>query len=128
MNERQAHADLADRRTYSPRIHFDPLAEAGLGVDAQDSKLASDFAELEGEKARRTDRLVNWLAVALVMLIAAFMLSWCSGMTQPEDIAPAQELCAKRGGFTHVSRYEMGKNIIINCADGTFLDVRLNAK
>ena len=23
MNERQAHADLTDRRTYSPRIHFD---------------------------------------------------------------------------------------------------------
>ena len=41
------------------------------GVDPQDSKLASDFAELQGEETRRTDRLVNWLAVALVMLIAA---------------------------------------------------------
>ena len=71
MNERQANADLADRRTYSPRIHFDPLADAGLGVDAQDSKLASDFAELSDQSHQRTDRLVNWLAVALVMLIAA---------------------------------------------------------
>lgn len=72
MNERQAHADLTDRRTYSPRIHFDPLADAGLGVDAQDSKLASDFAQLQGEETRRTDRLVNWLAVALVLVIAAW--------------------------------------------------------
>ena len=49
----------------------DTMQEAGLGVDAQDSKLASDFAELEAQKGRQTDRLVNWIAVALVMLIAA---------------------------------------------------------
>lgn len=50
----------------------DTMQEAGLGVDAQDSKLASDFAQLQGEEIRRTDRLVNWLAVALV--IAAWAL------------------------------------------------------
>ena len=83
MNERQAHADLADRRTYSPRIHFDYKAcgcSLGLtqcnccGVDAQDSKLASDFAQLQGEETRRTDRLVNWLAVALVLVIASWVV------------------------------------------------------
>ena len=49
----------------------DTMQEAGLGVDAQDSKLASDFAELEAQKGRQTDRLVNWIAVALVLVIAA---------------------------------------------------------
>lgn len=52
----------------------DTMQEAGLGVDAQDSKLASDFAELQGEETRRTDRLVNWLAVALVLVIAAWVV------------------------------------------------------
>lgn len=72
--ERQAHDALTDRREYSPRIWFDPMEEAGLGVDARDSKLASDFAELSAESNRRTDRLVNWLAVALVMVIAAWVV------------------------------------------------------
>ena len=81
MNERQAHADLADRRTYSPRIHFDYKAcgcSLGLtqcnccGVDPQDSQIASDFAELEAQKGKQADRLVNWLAVALVLVIAAW--------------------------------------------------------
>ena len=52
----------------------DTMQEAGLGVDAQDSKLASDFAELSAESNRRTDRLVNWLAVALVLVIAAWLV------------------------------------------------------
>lgn len=73
-NERQAHDALTDRREYSPRIWFDPMEEAGLGVDARDSKLASDFAELSAESNRRTDRLVNWLAVALVLVIAAWVV------------------------------------------------------
>ncbi len=72
--ERQAHDALTDRREYSPRIWFDPMEEAGLGVDARDSKLASDFAELSAESNRRTDRLVNWLAVALVLVIAAWVV------------------------------------------------------
>lgn len=50
----------------------------------------------------------------------------CSGMTQPDDIATAAELCAKRGGFTSVARYEHGKTLSINCADGLHLDVRLH--
>lgn len=69
--DRQAHDALTDRREYSPRIWFDPMEEAGLGVDARDSKLASDFAELSAESNRRTDRLVNWLAVALLVLVIA---------------------------------------------------------
>jgi len=72
--DRQAHDALTDRREYSPRIWFDPMEDAGLGVDARDSKLASDFAELSAESNRRTDRLVNWLAVALVMVIAAWVV------------------------------------------------------
>ena len=72
--ERQAHDALTDRREYSPRIRFDPMEEAGLGVDARDSKLASDFAELSAESNRRTDRLVNWLAVALALVIAAWVV------------------------------------------------------
>jgi len=72
--ERQAHDALTDRREYSPRIWFDPMEEAGLGVDARDSKLASDFAELSAESNRRTDRLMNWLAVALVLVIAAWVV------------------------------------------------------
>lgn len=76
--ERQAHDALTDRREYSPRIwfehNFDQMEEAGLGVDARDSKLASDFAELSAESNRRTDRLVNWLAVALVLVIAAWVV------------------------------------------------------
>lgn len=59
-------------------------------------------------------------------LIALAALAGCSSMTHPEDIALAEELCSKRGGFTHVARYERGMNILINCKDGTHLDVRLH--
>jgi hypothetical protein len=45
-------------------------------------------------------------------------------MTQPEDIAVADELCAKRGGYAHVARHERGANLTINCKDGTHIDVR----
>lgn len=60
----------------------------------------------------------------LLALVA--VLAGCSAMTQPEDIAIAEELCAKRGGFTHVARYQHGKNLLINCKDGLYLDVRLH--
>lgn len=53
------------------------------------------------------------------------LLAGCSAMTQPEDIAAAEELCAKRGGYAHVARYERGRNLLINCKDGTHIDVRL---
>ena len=59
---------------------------------------------------------------------AAAVLAGCSAMTQPEDIAVAEELCAKRGGFAHVGRYEHGANLLINCKDGTHIDVRLPKK
>ena len=91
--ERQAHDALTDRRDYSPRIWFEAVEESaapravppmqcdctlGLaacnccGVDPRDSQLASDFAELQGEQIRRTDRLVNWLAVSLALAVAAW--------------------------------------------------------
>lgn len=58
----------------------------------------------------------------------AAMLTGCSQMTQPSDIEVAQELCGQRGGFTHVSRFEHGQNLLINCKDGTYIDVRLAKK
>lgn len=62
------------------------------------------------------------IGLALVLL----PLAACSQMTQPQDIAVAQELCATRGGFAHVARYQHGKNLLINCKDGTHIDVRLS--
>ena len=59
------------------------------------------------------------------VLLIALALAGCSAMTQPEDIAVAEELCAKRGGFAHVARYQHGKQLIINCRDGLNIDVRL---
>lgn len=58
---------------------------------------------------------------ALFGLVA---VAGCTGMTQPEDIAVAEELCAKRGGYAHVARHERGANLTINCKDGTHIDVR----
>lgn len=49
-------------------------------------------------------------------------------MTQPEDIAVAEELCAKRGGYTHVSRFRHGAHLLINCKDGAHIDVLLPSK
>jgi len=65
------------------------------------------------------------MKITIALALSAALLAGCSSMTQPEDIAVAQELCGKRGGFTHVARHERGKNLIINCKDGTHLDVRL---
>lgn len=59
-------------------------------------------------------------------LAAVVLLAGCSGMTQPEDIAVAQELCGKRGGFTHVARHERGKHLSINCKDGAHIDIQLH--
>jgi hypothetical protein len=60
------------------------------------------------------------------MLLLVLALAGCSSMTQPEDIALAEEMCSKRGGFSSVARYERGKNIIIVCRDGAVIDVRLH--
>ena len=54
----------------------DTMQEAGLGVDAQDSKLASDFAELEAQKGRQTDRGVNWFFFALAVVVAVWAMVW----------------------------------------------------
>ena len=67
-----------------------------------------------------------WVRLSALLGLAAG--AGCSSMTQPEDIAVAEELCAKRGGYTHVSRYERGANLLINCKDGTHIDVRLPKK
>ena len=64
----------------------------------------------------------------LSALLGLLVVAGCAGMTQPEDIAVAEELCAKRGGFTHVARYEHGANLHINCKDGTHIEVRLPKK
>jgi hypothetical protein len=59
------------------------------------------------------------------ILLACAMLTACSSMTEPEDIAVAEDFCAKRGGYTHVARYQRGKQLLINCKDGTHIDVLL---
>lgn len=48
----------------------DPMQDAGLGVPTEaEKKIASDFAELEGERVRQSDRVVNWF---FTLLIVAF--------------------------------------------------------
>jgi hypothetical protein len=59
--------------------------------------------------------------IALLCLAAG---TGCTAMTQPEDIAVADELCAKRGGYTYVKRSWDGGSMIIVCKDGTHIDVR----
>lgn len=68
----------------------------------------------------------GWRLVAAAA--GAALLAGCGSMTQPEDIAVAEEMCSKRGGFTHVARYEHGANLVINCKDGTQIDMRLGKK
>lgn len=63
-----------------------------------------------------------------VRLSALLGLVACSQMVEPADIAVAEELCAKRGGYTHVYRYEHGQNLLVNCKDGAQLDARLPKK
>jgi hypothetical protein len=60
------------------------------------------------------------------LLASGVLVAACSQMTQPADIAVAEELCSKRGGFSSVSRHEHGRNLVINCKDGAYLDVRLH--
>jgi len=83
-----------------------------------ETQAAADYATRLLENPRSGWRLV----------VAATVLAGCSAMTEPEDIAVAEELCAKRGGFAHVGRYERGVNLLINCKDGTHIDVRLPKK
>ena len=55
----------------------------------------------------------------------AAALAGCVDMVQPPDIAVAEELCAKRGGYSHAERWERGTVLDIACKDGTQLQVRL---
>ncbi len=66
------------------------------------------------------------LWVRLSALLGLVAVVGCSSSTQPEDIVVAAEMCAKRGGFSSVARYEHGKTLTINCADGLHLQVRLH--
>lgn len=58
----------------------------------------------------------------------AAALAGCVDMVQPPDIAVAEELCAKRGGYANAQRWERGAVLDINCKDGTQLQVRLPKK
>ena len=58
----------------------------------------------------------------------AAALAGCMDMVQPTDIAVAEELCAKRGGYAHAQRWERGAVLDVNCKDGTQLNVRLPKK
>ena len=68
------------------------------------------------------------LWVRLSALLGLVAVAGCSSMTQPEDIAVAEELCAKRGGYAHAQRWERGSVLDVNCKDGTQLQVRLPKK
>jgi hypothetical protein len=59
-----------------------------------------------------------------MILASGVLVAGCSRMTQPEDIAVSEELCAKRGGFAYVSSFEHGKLLIIECKDKTRIEVR----
>ena len=78
--------------------------------------------------SRLVEAMVLRAPYRLSALFGLVVLAGCAGMTQPEDVAVAEELCAKRGGFTHVSRYERGAHVVINCKDGTHIEVRLPKK
>ncbi len=67
-----------------------------------------------------------WVRLSALLGLAA--VAGCVDMVQPPDVALAEELCAKRGGYAHVARHERGANLIINCKDGTQLNVRLPKK
>lgn len=101
------------RSTADPRTHAHRLVLETPAAAAYATKL---LANQRG----------GWRLVAAAA--GAALLAGCSWMTQPEDIAVAEELCGKRGGFTHVARYERGDNLVINCKDGTHIDVRLPKK
>ena len=64
------------------------------------------------------------LWVRLSALLGLVAVAGCVDMVQPPDVALADELCAKRGGYGHVARHESGANLTINCKDGTHIDVR----
>jgi putative hemolysin len=68
--------------------------------------------------------IIKGSVLAMLGGCALVLVSACTDMTQPEDVAIAEELCAKRGGYSHAARFERGKVLTINCKDGTHIDVR----
>ena len=84
-----------------------------LKAERDAHKLAFENAGLR----REVERLHGLLAVA-----------GCVDMVQPPDIAVAEELCAKRGGYAHAQRWERGAVLDVNCKDGTQMNVRLPKK
>lgn len=64
------------------------------------------------------------LWVRLSALLGLVAVAGCMDMVQPLDVAIAEELCAKRGGYVHVQRWERGAVLDVNCKDGTQLQVR----
>lgn len=68
------------------------------------------------------------LWVRLSALLGLVAVAGCMDMVQPPDVALADELCAKRGGYVHVQRWERGAVVDVTCKDGTQLNVRLQKK
>lgn len=64
------------------------------------------------------------LSAQLGLELCAALLAGCGSMTQPEDVEIAADLCGKRGGFTHLARYERGKLLTIICKDETRIEIR----
>ena len=71
--ERQAHDALTDRREYSPRISFDPMEEAGLGVETDDrAGPVSGRMPLPEPTARR--RMAAGMFLAFCLVAGAYVL------------------------------------------------------
>lgn len=71
--ERQAHDALTDRREYSPRIWFDTMEEAGLGVETDDrAGPVSGRMPLPEPTARR--RLAAGMFLAFCLVAGAYVL------------------------------------------------------
>lgn len=71
--DRQAHDALTDRREYSPRIWFEPMEEAGLGVEADDrAGPVSGRMPLPEPTARR--RLAAGMFLAFCLVAGAYVI------------------------------------------------------
>lgn len=72
--------------------------------------------------------MTNKLTNSALLALSTSILLGCSQSTQPSDVALAEEMCSTRGGFTNVSRYSHGYNIIMVCKNGVIVDVTLPKK
>ena len=64
------------------------------------------------------------MTAARFFMTVLCLLAGCSSNVTPEDVALAQEQCSGRGGYEKVARYEHGRHIVIDCVDGTNIEVR----